>query len=1828
MAWDNIIADPEFQKQSAQVKARVAVNYFKEHIVSDPDFANQPVEVQGKVKANFFSSIQGESPFEARHPDLYALGKTFENVPRVLTSGATLGLTERVREGSRQLAEIATGKSLPETDPYEEIPSLSRGVGEFVGAAVPIGTAFGIAKPTVTKAAQYLLKGARAAEPLAAVATGAGLGIGYTVAEKGIKEGELPSASEIGMSAASWAGLETLGLGVQYASAIRGLAKELGVAPKIAQQIAVKEAKAAGMPDLEYTVNKTQIQKALRIMESDKSKPLAPDTPAKIWAENTLDSANQVASAWVNKVEELVSRPKQQGKVGTYHDLVDEKSLEATKAGLKQTGEDSRIGMFGKPYEEGTPEIKPIKVTPNAYIDPEALTRDALSFELRRIIDTPPFLRDAQDKVALQKFMQEGQATNISGKEPIPVIGDMQNVGIIQEGTVYNKRLEAKVAPTPMAETGDLAKQAEGAIIEPMVKEPGTANIPAKENPVAEAVKTHRPVKPGNGSALDDLTNSFSDDIYSKNALGYFGEGNSYDKQSINIIKSLKGKPDTDVTIYRAVDNGAKDFNSGDWVTINKKYAIDHGEGIMGGNYEIIEKTVKAKDLINSGDSIHEFGYYPPETTPKAVGGIKDTIELIHNTPDKGELAKLPNPARPPEVGGRVIPATAKPKNAEKIIPAITIAPDTEFALYEMRSQLRAGEKGGLKGQLDEGIGDYVYMGSGYPEWFTDMVKRFNDPKRSPLSGKVGISSREVITIISKKLDGKPLTWKQGVLYNDIERSAAREISHGDFQNTAAEYMREIGKGETSDGWAKTNIESAQIKSGEILDNQEHLKTRIFDEVKREGAFETANEEAVLKELEDFFSSVTSEKPTKFSKETATMEGFGEAENFNLAGQEPPKNLGTWEPNKPQVKNAEIPGTEKGIIEFHANPVVPMAKTAFKKIKGFFDDMEIKTLGKSTDETIGHAIRRVSQDKLIALRDWEDTLQKKYGITLSKRDSAYYTEERSHGIVADKLNTFDRDVVKPFIDSVVSVRKKHGLTLDDLDRYLKAKDAPNRNRVIQERNADRLANAKTPEEAATIQSLGSGLSDADAAEILQKYKGKEAVLDDLAKVVYWANKKKLDIIEKYGLESPEIIKQMRQTFGDTYVPWKGKEGLRGGTNTGTNKGIGAKNSGLKQALGRASESENSISHSFEDLKETISRIQKNEVGKSFLNLVKKYPDASFEINKVKLDQRLNPNTGQVETFNRPVWANGEPLDPFAENVVPVLRDGQHYYIRINDNPLLARALTASYDKPSALDHVVGTVGAITRNIASIYTRYSPSFVVTNPVRDLFDAMQGVATEYKISMAARAARLIPESTKDIYKYSTTGKGNVYTQEFAQNGGMVGFYSGKDYKETAKFFEKEIKRGTGNGAVGATYRTLSKVGLLLSDVTSSTENATRLAVYKTLRENGYSIEDAVSYVKNITINFNRHGEWKWLNQLYMFSNPAIQGIQRFGKLASTTKGQSILGGITGLAVALNEYNRYVAGEDEGGINNYDKISNTEKSRNIIIIDPSDSKPLVKIPLGFFQRLPFALATALSDSAHQTKGNTKIAMDVVDAMLDAFNPVGGSQLSTTLVPTPAKPVMELYANKNWLGNPIKPEQMPWDVRPESQMYFSGASIPSKFAAEKFNAATGGDEFTPGTVDISPESIDHVAQFFTGTLGKDIYRIMDLGARYFDGMRPLSDLKAGDIPIVGRFTGANTEFYTFSKFKEVSEEALRAYKKTDAWANSDDPRLDRFLDKHEGIVVLGQEVGKIQKEISSLNGDIRKVRAMKDLDDIDKREIIKELNQEKEKQMNVFIRLYNKVK
>jgi type II secretory pathway pseudopilin PulG len=131
---------------------------------------------------------------------------------------------------------------------------------------------------------------------------------------------------------------------------------------------------------------------------------------------------------------------------------------------------------------------------------------------------------------------------------------------------------------------------------------------------------------------LDDLTKSttgeqagYPDNFYSSEGQRIYAQGarNANDEygmantESYNIIKSVKGNPDAEVTIYRGVpdEESITDINPGDFVTLSKKYAELHaasGYGSRGDEAgKIISKKVKVKDIYWDQNDVNEFGYFP-----------------------------------------------------------------------------------------------------------------------------------------------------------------------------------------------------------------------------------------------------------------------------------------------------------------------------------------------------------------------------------------------------------------------------------------------------------------------------------------------------------------------------------------------------------------------------------------------------------------------------------------------------------------------------------------------------------------------------------------------------------------------------------------------------------------------------------------------------------------------------------------------------------------------------------------------------------------------------------------------------------------------------------------------------------------------------------------------------------------------------------------------------------------------------------------------------------------------------------------------------------------
>jgi hypothetical protein len=151
-------------------------------------------------------------------------------------------------------------------------------------------------------------------------------------------------------------------------------------------------------------------------------------------------------------------------------------------------------------------------------------------------------------------------------------------------------------------------------------KDAGTIaqNDGVRASMVGEYGGEHRPMTDEGGAArLHDLEAAFGEDIYGPNALQYYGSGDPREKAVVRILKSLKGNPDAEVTIYRGGPESIDGINPGDWVTLIESVAQDYADQSDGG--KVVKKTVKASEVTSWADSLLEFGYYPNQS-PRTEG--------------------------------------------------------------------------------------------------------------------------------------------------------------------------------------------------------------------------------------------------------------------------------------------------------------------------------------------------------------------------------------------------------------------------------------------------------------------------------------------------------------------------------------------------------------------------------------------------------------------------------------------------------------------------------------------------------------------------------------------------------------------------------------------------------------------------------------------------------------------------------------------------------------------------------------------------------------------------------------------------------------------------------------------------------------------------------------------------------------------------------------------------------------------------------------------------------------------------------------------------------
>ena len=172
------------------------------------------------------------------------------------------------------------------------------------------------------------------------------------------------------------------------------------------------------------------------------------------------------------------------------------------------------------------------------------------------------------------------------------------------------------------------------------------------------------------GAPLHDLTHNevYPKDVYGSSWTDY--ARTPEDRAAMLVVNGYKNKPNKQVTIYRAVPyqqtkedrladlekaqalwlkrakpypafesefqklgnkkyyewlgdeeeklkksdvkvENISEINPGDWVTIVRDYAKEHGKDNLNNKFRILSKKVKAKEIFTDGNSLAEWGYAP-----------------------------------------------------------------------------------------------------------------------------------------------------------------------------------------------------------------------------------------------------------------------------------------------------------------------------------------------------------------------------------------------------------------------------------------------------------------------------------------------------------------------------------------------------------------------------------------------------------------------------------------------------------------------------------------------------------------------------------------------------------------------------------------------------------------------------------------------------------------------------------------------------------------------------------------------------------------------------------------------------------------------------------------------------------------------------------------------------------------------------------------------------------------------------------------------------------------------------------------------------------------
>ena len=455
---------------------------------------------------------------------------------------------------------------------------------------------------------------------------------------------------------------------------------------------------------------------------------------------------------------------------------------------------------------------------------------------------------------------------------------------------------------------------------------------------------------------------------------------------------------------------------------------------------------------------------------------------------------------------------------------------------------------------------------------------------------------------------------------------------------------------------------------------------------------------------------------------------------------------------------------------------------------------------------------------------------------------------------------------------------------------------------------------------------------------------------------------------------------------------------------------------------------------------------------------------------------------------------------------------------------------------------------------------------------------------------------------------------YAREYADAGGKMGFMGRNDIETEKRSLERLMREQDPSKSLKAWMVLRDEVVGRLDRYNDSIENTLRLATYVALRNAGVSRDKAAFSARELTVNFNRKGEWSsGINAFYLFFNAASQGAASLAmRFARSKTIRRVCYGIMLSAFAQDMLNRMIAGDDDDGENRYDKIPDEIKARNGIVMFPKwledkTGVPYLKWPLPLGYNMFHVIGTQVGHAAAGARTPLEAAAEAVSSVANAFNPLGGGgTILNFFSPTLLDPAADIATNTNFFGENIIPRVFD-ETTPYAERYKDNVNPAAKWITETLSQATGGSPERKGGIDWSPEWVEHVWDFAAGGVGRMINNASTTTRDLFMG----ADVDATKVPFARTFVGQTSKFADRDAYYEIKDAVHVTQKEIEArQKEGDTAAVQRIQSRYARELRMIKAVDEAEKNLAKLRRDMRAVKALQTMGAAAKRTRIDEIS------------------